>query len=226
MKLLGEKGKGLIINIQKVEDIIINASTIPGSHLLPKYITSFRSEHPNVNFKIIINNSQKSLENLTKSTIDFAGIGSFMNFNEKIFNSIEIGEDNLKFICSPHHKLLKDGNDLVNFKEIMNYPFVLREKGSGMRNTFEQQFLDHKKLKVELEINDNDSIISTVSDSNYISIMSEIMVDKAELAGLVKSLKIKDYPVIAKRQLYFVKLKDKQLSQLKQEFWEEIKSKT
>ena len=208
-----------------IEDIIISASTIPGSHILPRYIANFRFKNPNVNFKIEINNSQKSLENLNKGMADFAGIGSFMDFSERDFDYIKIGEDQFKFICSPNHELLKQGKNLVNFSELIKYPFVWREKGSGMRNTFEQQFVDYKKLDIELEINDNDSIISTVSESNYISIMSEIMTDKAESAGLIKSLKVSDYPVIAKRPLYFVKLKGKQLSELKKKFWDEIELK-
>ncbi|MFX1308283.1 MAG: LysR substrate-binding domain-containing protein, partial [Promethearchaeota archaeon] len=131
--------------------------------------------------------------------------------------------DEFKFICSPNHELIKEGQT-INFDDLIKYPFVWREKGSGMRNTFKQQFPEYKKLDIELEINDNDSIISTVSESNYISIMSGMMADKAELAGLIKSLKIRNYPVIAKRRLYFVKLKQKQLSQLKKKFWHEIKS--
>lgn len=209
---------------QITEDIIISASTIPGSHILPRYVADFRNKNPNINFKVLINNSKNSIENLKNRMADFAGIGCYMGYNEKNFDQIKIGEDELKFICSPNHKLLKDGNN-VNFSEIIKYPFVWREKGSGMRNTFEQQFPDYKKLNIELEINDNDSIISTVSESNYISIMSEIMVDKAESAGLIKSLKIKSVPIIAKRNLYLIKLKGKQMSKLKLKFWDEIMSK-
>lgn len=205
------------------EDITISASTIPGSHILPKYIAEFQSENSNVNFTLLINNSKKSLENLKDGRVNFAGIGSFMNYNKANFDYIKIGEDEFRFICSPNHDLIKGGN-LVNFTELINYPFVWREKGSGMRNTFEKQFPDYKKLDFELEINDNDSIISTVSESNYISIMSEIMADKAESAGLIKSLKIKNHPLIAKRSLYFVKLKKKELSKLQKKFWDELKS--
>ncbi|MFX0137888.1 MAG: LysR substrate-binding domain-containing protein [Candidatus Hodarchaeota archaeon] len=206
------------------ENIIISASTIPGSHILPRFIADFRNKNPNVNFKILINNSQKSIENLKNRMADFAGIGSFMNYDEKEFDYIKIGEDEFKFICSPNHELLRNGNS-VNFNDLIKYPFVWREKGSGMRNTFKQQFPKYKRLNIELEINDNDSIISTVSESNYISIMSEMMVDKAESAGLIKSLKVNNYPVIAKRPLYLVKLKDKQLTVLKKKFWLEIQSK-
>lgn len=210
---------------QMEETIIVSASTIPGSHILPRYIADFRNKNPNVNFRIHINNSQKSIENLKNTYADFAGIGSFMSYDERDFDYIKIGEDEFKFICSPNHQLLRNGNT-VNFNDLIKYPFVWREKGSGMRNTFKQQFSDYKKLDIELEINDNDSIISTVSESNYISIMSEMMVDKAESAGLIKSLKISNYSVIAKRPLYFVKIKNKQLSQLKKKFWNEIESKS
>ena len=206
-----------------IEDIIISASTIPGSHILPKYIADFRSKNLNANFKIFINNSKKSLENLKTGMANFAGIGSFMSYNEGDFDYIKIGEDEFKFICSPNHDLIKEGN-LVDFNKLIKYPFVWREKGSGTRNTFEKQFPKYKKLTIELEINDNDSIISTVSESNYISIMSEIMTDKAEAAGLIKSLKIKNYPIIAKRPLYFVKLKKKELGKLQKKFWDELKS--
>lgn len=207
---------------QVIEDIIISASTIPGSHILPRYIADFRYNNPNVNFKVLINNSQKSLENLKNSMAHFAGIGSFMDFNERDFEYIKIGQEELKFICSPNHELLKHGKNLVNFNELIKYPFVWREKGSGMRNTFEQKFKNYKDLDIELEINDNDSIISAVSESNYISIMSEFMADKAESAGLIKTLNISGYPIIAKRPLYFAKLRNKKLSELKNKFWNEI----
>ncbi|MFX1235201.1 MAG: LysR substrate-binding domain-containing protein [Promethearchaeota archaeon] len=210
----------------KFEEIVISASTIPGSHILPKFITEFRNKNPNVNFKLLINNSQKSIENLKKASADFAGIGSFINYNKDEFDYIEIGFDEFYFICSPDHNLLKSSVKEVTFAELIKYPFVWREKGSGMRDTFRQQFPDYLKLNIELEINDNDSIISTVSESNYISIMSEIMANKAEKAGLIKRLKIKEHPVIVKRPLYFIKVKEsKDLSEFKKKFWNYILQK-
>ncbi|MBY8990977.1 MAG: LysR family transcriptional regulator [Candidatus Lokiarchaeota archaeon] len=205
-----------------IEDIIITASTIPGSHVLPRYIADFRTKNIYVNFKIVINNSKKSLENLKNGMADFAGIGSFMDYNKDDFDYIKIGDDELKIICSPTHELLKNGN-LISFEDLKEYPFVWREKGSGTRDLLEQQFPDFKKLKIELEINDNDSIISTVSDSNYLSIMSESMATKAESARLIKIIEIKEYPLITKRPLYFAKLKRKELSRLKKKFWDELK---
>ena len=207
---------------QILEVIVISASTIPGSHILPRFIADFRNKNPNVNFKIVVNNSKKSIDNLKNGLADFAGIGSFMGYKPSDFDYIKIGEDEFKFICSPHHDLLKDGDVNVGFNDLTRFPFIWREEGSGMRETFIEQFPDYDRLDIELEINDNDSIISTVSDSNYISIMSELMASKAESAGLIKTLKINDYPLIAKRSLFFLKLKNKRLSKFKKKFWDEL----
>jgi DNA-binding transcriptional LysR family regulator len=207
------------------EDIVISASTTPGSHLLPGEIAEYRDKNPNINFNIMINNSRKSIENVVKNIADFAGIGSFLNYNKDDFDFIKIGEDQLKFICSPNHKLLKDTKGLVNFTDIVKFPFVWREKGSGMRNAFNEQFPEYKKLKKPLEMNDNDSIISAVSESNYISIMSEIMAKNAEKAGLIRILEIRDSPIVVKRDLHFIKPKGKELSKLKMDFWVYVKNK-
>ena len=207
--------------LQKMEDIIISASTIPGAHILPKYIADFRNKNPSANFKILINNSQKSIENLKKGLADFVGIGSFMNYNRENFEYIKIGEENIKFICSPNHELLQNGDNLVSFEDLTKFPFVWREKGSGMRETFKTQFPRYKELNTRLTINNNDSIISTVSESNYISIMSEIITNKLE--HLVKTLEVRGFPEVAKRSLYFMKLKNKEFSELKNNFWEYIK---
>ncbi len=209
----------------KFEEIVISASTTPGSHILPRYIAEFRDKNPNVNFKIKINNSLKSIENIVKDLADFAGIGSFINYNKDDFDFIKIGEDQLKFICSPNHKLLENTKSLVNFADLVKFPFVWREKGSGMRNAFERQFPDYKKLKIKLEMNDNDSIISAVSESKYISIMSEMIAINAEKAGLIKILEIIGFPQIVKRDLFFIKSKNRELSELKTSFWEYIKKK-
>ena len=206
----------------KLEEALIEitASTLPGSHILPKFIAKFRFENQNVDFNIIINNSKKSIELLMNSEADFAGIGSFMNFKEQSFDYIKIGEDRIVFVCSPNHPLLKNNRDTISFDELIKYPFISREQGSGTRNTIEGQFQKFQELKTGLEMNDNESIISAVTESEYISILSEIIALKAVGAGLIKILNIVEYPIIAKRDLFLIRNKGKKLSKLKQKFWD------
>jgi DNA-binding transcriptional LysR family regulator len=210
---------------QKYDTITISASTIPGSHILPKLIAEYKDMNPNIIFNIKINNSEISIKNIIKNNADFVGIGSFMNYNPDQFEYIIIGSEELKFICSPNHELLKRGQNTVSFNQLTKYPFIWRESGSGMRKVFQQQFPYYNKLNIKLEMNDNDSIISTVSDSDFISIMSEMMAEKSEKANLIEILDVKEYPIVAKRELYFIKKKDIDLSDTKKDFWEFIKKK-
>ena len=211
------------LKVEFVEEIVITASTLPGSHFLPKYIANFKEKHPNVNFKVLINNSEKSLNLLKKNLADFAGVGSFMEYYRNDFDVIKIGEDNLKFICSTKHKLIEDKHNKVKFENLIKYPFITREIGSGTREVIDQQFKGFTRLNISLEISDNDSIISAVSNSNYISILSEHIAKKAEDAGLVKVLNVEEFPIIAKRDVFFIKLKEKSESGLKKKFWDYLK---
>ena len=204
----------------QIEEIIITASTFPGSHLMPRYIAKFKTEHPNANFNILINNSRESIQILKNKRADFAGVGSFMNYDKKEFDILKIGEDKLVFVCSPQHELLQNGSRSINFDTLTEYPYISREKGSGTRNIVEHEFKEYKKLNMKLEINDNDSIISAISDSNYIAILSKLIAKKAEDAGLIKILDVIEYPIIAKRDIFLIKLKGKELSELKKDFWE------
>ncbi|MBY9017501.1 MAG: LysR family transcriptional regulator [Candidatus Lokiarchaeota archaeon] len=203
------------------EDIIISASTLPGSHILPKYIAQFRERYPNANFKIVINNSAQSLELITKNQVDFAGVGSFMGHTGENFDVIKIGEENLKFVCSPNHELVKKNNTIL-FKELIKFPFISREKGSGTRDIFEHNFLEHDKLDSKLAMDNNDSIISAICESDYISVLSETIAQKAVNAGLIEFLEIEGYPIITSRDIYFIKPKDKELALLKKKFWETL----
>ncbi|MGM0470214.1 MAG: LysR substrate-binding domain-containing protein, partial [Promethearchaeati archaeon] len=208
-----------------IEHIIITTSKLPGSHILPKYLAEFKNQNPRVSFKTMINNSKKSIDLLKKSMADFAGIGSFMNNDRDQFDYIKIGEDEMFFVCSPDHELVKDGKNSVNFDELKKFPFISRESGSGTRYIFEKAFPRHDELKLELEINDNDSIISAVSGSNYISVLSKEIAEKAEDAGLITTLTLKNYSVIATREIYFLKVKNKEYSKLKKKFWDYLKEK-
>lgn len=205
------------------EEIVISASKLPGSQILPKYFAEFKNSNPQVNFEIVISNSRSSINLLRKDLADFAGIGSFMNSNKQDFDSVIIGTDELYFVCSPSHEILKKFGREVSFEIIKKYPFIQREEGSGTRDIFENKFPEHKTVNLTLELNDNDSIITAVSESNYISVLSKDIAKKAKNSGLIEIIKIKEYPIIAKRNLFFIKLKEKKLTDLKANFWEYLK---
>lgn len=202
-----------------LQDILISASSIPGSQILPKYFTRFKNQHPHVNFKVSINNSKESLKKLSKDLVTFIGIGSFLNYPKEKFDYITIGNDEIVIICAQNHEIFKENTNGLSFQNIKQYPWVNREKGSGTRSCFEDQFPKYSELDFKLEMNDNDSIISAVTDSKFFSYMSKFAAIKAENANLIRIIQLNDYPIIAEREIYLVKKKQKTLNEFEQEFW-------
>ncbi len=204
------------------ENIVITASTIPGSQILPSLFAKFKKEHPNVAFKILINNSLQSINYLMEEKVDFAAIGSFLEYDPQAFDYKVIGIDDLVFVSSPNHPLLKKGKQL-ELNDLIRYSLILREIGSGTRAVLEQQFPDIKKFNVELEINDNDSIITAVSKSQFLSVLSKSIAEKAREANLIEVLTLKGNELIARRELYLLKKNDQpKMSNLKNKFWDEF----
>ncbi|TFF63715.1 MAG: LysR family transcriptional regulator [Promethearchaeota archaeon] len=206
------------------EEIVVSASKLPGTQILPKFFTEFKDSNPQVNFEIVVSNSRSSIDLLKKGFADFSGIGSFMDYNKEEFESIVIGTDELFFVCSPNHEIIKEKGTEVTFDTLKEYPFIQREKGSGTRNVFQSEFPKYENLNLTLELNDNDSIITAVSESNFISVLSKEIAERAKEAKLIEILKLKEYPIIAKRKLYFIKLKEKKIMGLKRGFWEFLKN--
>lgn len=201
--------------------IKISASTIPGNHVLPQFIADFKNKNANVVFNIQIKNSKKSIEDVKNDLVDFAAIGSFMSEESSEFEYFSISSDSLVFISASNHELLKMKVNL-KFNDLLKYPFIARERGSGTRNFAELNLAEYDKLNQTLEMNSNESIISAVSKSNDLSLISETSAKKAEDAQIIKILNISDLKPLD-RKLYFVKKKKGELNKVAKEFWDFLK---
>ncbi|MGV9171675.1 MAG: hypothetical protein ACOC35_03760, partial [Promethearchaeia archaeon] len=65
-------------------------------------------------------------------------------------------------------------------------------------------------------------ITYSITYSNYIAYMSKFVAKKAENAGLIQVISVEGNPVIAEREIYLVKRKNKRLKQIEGEFWKFI----
>ncbi len=198
--------------------IKIAASTIPGEHIIPSLIAGFQKKHPAIRFKIKAQDSITSLQSLQAKDVDFAAVGTILRYEEK-FDTIEIGEEELVLIVPCNHELVKQ--ESVKLIEIISFPFISREETSGTRKEIERFFENNKfpleKLGIGLELGSTESVITAVSEGRGISIISSIAANKAQAAGLVKILKIKEAK--SPRKLYMVRPKMPLLKE-SEAFWE------
>jgi DNA-binding transcriptional LysR family regulator len=202
--------------------IRIAASTVPEEHIMPSLIAEFQKRHPYVKFKTKAEDSLSSLASLEANDVDFAAVGTLQGYEEK-FDFIQVGEEELVLIVPCNHELAKD--ESVKLNELAKYPFISREETSGTRKEVERLLENSKfpleRLKVGLELGSTESVITAVSEGRGISIISSIAAKKAQAAGLVRIVRIKE----AKnpRKLYMARPK-RSLLKIAEAFWDFCKT--
>lgn len=122
-----------IKNFDATGIIRIGASITIGNYLLPGYITRFKKIHPQMDVKVIIDNSEKIQQYILSNQIDIGLI-------EGIVYSPYIAEhkfrdDELVMVCGNAHPFANQKN--VEISKLQNESFILRESGSAGREIFD-----------------------------------------------------------------------------------------
>jgi len=112
-----------IKNFDATGIIRIGASITIGNYLLPGYITRFKKIHPQMDVKVIIDNSEKIQQYILSNQIDIGLI-------EGIVYSPYIAEhkfrdDELVMVCGNAHPFANQKN--VEISKLQNESFILRE---------------------------------------------------------------------------------------------------
>jgi DNA-binding transcriptional LysR family regulator len=128
--LLDEIGENLSEIGGKVH---IGASHIPGEYLLPKYLSEIQKNQPKISFKITIGDSLEITDKVLTQEVDFAVVGS--NFLTEKLNSTYWVKDDIKCIVPIGHALAR--LEKIHPEDLLEYPMVLREAGSGHRLALE-----------------------------------------------------------------------------------------
>lgn len=198
--------------------IRIDASTIPGEHIIPSLVAEFQTKYPDVKFKIKAEDSINSLMELQAGNADFAAVGTIDRHNEKL-EAIEIGKEELVLIVPNSHELAS--RKLVKPHEILKYPYINREETSGTRKEIERLLesaeVSPDKLRTTLELASTESVITAVSEGRGISVISSIASKRAQAAGLVKVLHLQG--VNSTRKLYMVR-PNRPLVKTSEVFWD------
>ena len=197
--------------------IRIEASTIPGEHIIPGLVAEFQKKYPSVKFKIKAEDSINSIMDLESGDVDFAAVGTLDRHDEKL-EAIEIGEEELVLIVPNSHELA--ARKSVKPNEILKYPYISREETSGTRKEIERLLesaeVSPAKLRTTLELASTESVITAVSEGRGISIISSIASKRAQAAGVVKVLHLQG--VNNTRKLYLVRTK-RRLVKTSEAFW-------
>lgn len=181
-------------------ELIIGASTIPGTYLMPAIISSFKKKYPSVFFQIAIADSEEIIKKVLKHELLIGIVGSKLG-NEQI-HYMPFMEDELIVVSAP--SMLKKERTTLN--ELIKFPMVLREEGSGTRREtekiLEERGISFEDIKISGIFGSTDAIKQAVKEGLGVSILSRLSVKDELKYGILKEIKLTNIEM--KRKFYIV----------------------
>ncbi len=187
--------------------IEIGASTTIANYVLPPHIAQFKALHPAVDFKITIANTDTIVQNIHALNIDFGLIEGICHDNSIERQTWQ--KDALAIICSKKHPLMKKKH--ATKKDLLNYPWAVRESGSGTRDVFEHALPYQDSLNVEITLASSEAISAYVANSHCLGYLSDSVLSSHIQSHSISSLSVKNFNL--SREFYCLTHKNKHQSQ-------------
>lgn len=187
-------------------DIYIGASTIPATYILPHVVSSFKKQHADTRIFIKTEDSEEVLNMVLDREVEIGCIGK--EPLDRKLKAEPIWSDRLVLVVPRLHPWVRRG--LIDLSELMNEPFVLREKGSATRDVFEKYLKEKKSTGISqfnicAEFGSSEAIKEAIMAGLGVSVLS-IHAVRRELA----SKTLFEIPIVAcriERRFYLIYLK-------------------
>ncbi|MDQ0088311.1 DNA-binding transcriptional LysR family regulator [Paenibacillus anaericanus] len=183
----------------------LGASLTIGEYVLPRLLGPFGRQYPQISIMLKVMNTTQIVEEIVNHQLNFGLVEAPVHHPDLVFEAVM--EDELKLIVPAGHPLA--GRRQVGIEEVMSYPFVLREKGSGTRQVMEEELerrgIDPTRMKTVMELGSTGAVKSAVEAGFGLTLISPSSVKHEVALGLVEILDIKD--ISFKRQFYSIHLK-------------------
>jgi DNA-binding transcriptional LysR family regulator len=171
-------------------ELRLGASTTVSQYILPRTLGIFLKDNPKVTLSVVSGNTEKIVALLLKDSIMLGMIeGPPMT---KEVHTEKFLEDRLVLIAPHSHEW--SGLPNVPLASLAEVPLLLREQGSGSRRIVEQAIrragLPLDRLRVEMELDSTEAIISGVEAGLGLGFVSEWAVGKALRLGTVSHLRV------------------------------------
>ena len=185
-------------------NLILGASSTIGNYILPEYVAGFIRQHDKARLQLEVGNTEEIISKVRKFEVDAGFIEG--HCCEPGIEVIPWMDDELAVFSAAGHPLA--GMKTISTRDLESCSWILREKGSGTREVFENQVHSLSMgIHVLLELGHTEAIKSAVARGNGISCLSFRVLEDLLLLGRIKVLKTPFLEL--KRKFYLILHQDK-----------------
>jgi LysR family transcriptional regulator, transcriptional activator of the cysJI operon len=192
------------LNDAAVGPLRLGSSTTVAQYVLPRILGAFLRQYPQVKLSLVSGNTEKIVEAVAEERVELGIIeGPAMRRDVKTQRMIQ---DEMVLIVSPNHAWAAKGAGAITPEHLMTVPVLLRERGSGSRRVVERTLkkagLPLRSLKVAMELDSTEAIISGVEAELGVGFVSKCAVGKVLRLGAVRVVSVKGLEIL--REFSFV----------------------
>lgn len=197
----GEKIAGMQQN--EAGDIAIAASTIPATYILPHVLGRFRRVHPGIRITVQSADSEEVLNMILNGEKELGIIGKKPSRGK--LKTEPLWQDRLILTVPTDHRWA--GKPSVSLPEIMEEPFIIREKGSGTREILErylkeQANTDLAKFRIAAEFGSSEAVKEAILAGLGVSILSIRAIARELKLQLLKEVPVENWRI--ERSFYLI----------------------
>lgn len=186
--------------------LTLGASTTISEYMLPALLGDFNKENPEVLLRLRVSNTEGVVSMIENNVIDL-GIVEGPVTNKNLLVEI-CQKDDLVVVVPTNHELTKLKK--VSVEELLKYPFICREEGSGTRNVIagylQSEGVSKHALRACLELGSPEAVKGAIEAGMGISVLSSVSIAKELELGILKSIPL-DPPL--NREFSFVRQRQK-----------------
>lgn len=197
--------------------VTIGASTTIAEYMLPGLLGDFRQRFPEVQIRLRVANTDAVVAMVADNSIDLGVVEG--EVDNQLLRVERCQQDELQVIVPPGHPLCD--YSLVKPFDLMLYPFIHREDGSGTRSVIERYFadvgVDENAINCPFELGSTEAIKGAVQAGVGVTIVSRATLSKELALGQLVALPLEP-PLM--RSFYFVRQRQKFRTHLMDELFE------
>ncbi|TDF98323.1 selenium metabolism-associated LysR family transcriptional regulator [Paenibacillus piri] len=170
----------------------LGASMTVGEYILPRLLGPFGKEYPNISVSMKVINTRQILDEVLNHQLNFGLVEAEIDHPD--VHTEAVLNDELVLIMPPDHPLAQV--PVVTMNDVLEYPFVLREQGSGTRRVMEEELAragwDPGAMKIVNELGSTGAVKSAVEAGLGISILSQSSLKHEVALGVLTVRKIEE----------------------------------
>ena len=186
--------------------LLLGASTTIAEYMLPALLGDFKAKYPEVSIRLQVANTDGIVSMVENNVIDLGVVEAPVSNKNLVVENCRM--DRMVLIVPPAHPLAK--NKSVPITELLNYPYICREEGSGTREVMLEAMTiagaSAQEMNIVMELGSPEAVKGAVEAGMGVSILSRATIDKELRLGSLVAVELES-PV--ERPFSFVHQKQK-----------------